>query len=73
MNYTPMTQAGALKEMRLEAKINGLTFKKQNATFNGSPLYQLTDRLTGEQKASNYSFWSAYEAMQNGDFERIAA
>ena len=56
----------ALKEIRLTAKNNGLTFKQSNTKLNGGYLWRLTDRNSGEIIVDNYCFWSAYNDYQNG-------
>lgn len=63
---TNLTQVEAMKEVRLEAKNNGMVFKRQNATINGVQAYQFTNRKTGIVVMSNYTLWSAYEDMLNG-------
>lgn len=63
MNYT---MKEAEKEMRVIAKENGLTFKRQSAKINGSQAYMFTNRKTGAVVISNCTFWSAYDCCMSG-------
>lgn len=66
------TQAEAAKEVRLAAKNLGMTFKAQPDTINdGQKAYHFVKRDSGVVLAENYAFWAAYEAVQNGDLERM--
>ena len=68
---TNYTQKEAIKEIRLEAKKNGMTFKRQNAAINGRQAYMFVNRLTGAKVIENCTFWSAYENCQNGYVEKM--
>jgi hypothetical protein len=65
-------KAEALKEIRLEAKNNGLTFKENGVKINGTPLYAFVDRKTGETLMDNCRFWTAYEDCQSGYIQKLA-
>ena len=62
-----MTNAQALREIRLMAKSNGLTFKVQpGATLNGGSMYMFADRKTGETVIRNCTIDSAYNDCMSG-------
>jgi G:T-mismatch repair DNA endonuclease (very short patch repair protein) len=63
MNYSK-AQAG--KQIRKAAKDVGLTFKITRTRLNGTPLYELVVRKTGEVVMSNYQFWTAYNDFCSG-------
>ena len=65
-----MKHSEVLKEVRLEAKKVGLTFKKANVTINGKQGYKFTDRLSGSTKLENCTLGSAYENCCNGYISR---
>jgi hypothetical protein len=65
-NYT---QAEAMKEIRLEARKNGMTFKRQNAKINGKQAYMFINRATGERVIENCTLWSAYQNCLSGYVE----
>lgn len=69
-----LTKREASKEIRAEARKNGLTFKvKENgAKLNGSPLYKFVDRKTGDTLIDNCQFWTAYENCQSGYIQKLA-
>ena len=61
-----MTNKQIISEIRKGAKEYGLLFKKANMTFNGSYLWQLNDRLTGECVMSNYQLITAWSDYLSG-------
>jgi len=63
---TNFTQTEAIKEIRKEAKDNGMTFKRQNATINGKQAYMFVNRKTGSKVIENCTLWSAYDNCQSG-------
>lgn len=67
------TYSEAMKEIRSEAKAKGLTFKRQDAYINEKQAYKFVCRESGEVKGSNYTLWSAYEAMQNDDIGQMVS
>jgi len=61
------TASEAIKEIRKEARNNGMTFKKMpNVKLNGSPLYMFVNRKTGERIIWNCLFWMAYQNCLSG-------
>lgn len=66
-----LTHNEAMKEIRLCAKNNGLTFIKQNATINTLQAYKFIDRSTGLTVASNFTIWTAYENMLSGYIDSL--
>ncbi len=66
---TNYTQAAARKEINKIAKANGLVFKRQNVTINGSQGYMFTSRLTGLAIIENCTFWSAYADCMSGNID----
>lgn len=62
-----MTNAQAIKEIRLTAKNAGLTFKVQpGITLNGGSIYMFTDRKTGERVIENSTLGGAYNDVCSG-------
>lgn len=56
-----LTNAEAIKEIRLAAKKTGMTFKRQKANINGKASYMFVDRESGRVIGSNWSLNSAFE------------
>ena len=61
-----MTNKQIISEIRKGAKEYGLLFKQANVTLNGSYLWQLKDRKTGELLMDNYRLTSAWSDYCNG-------
>jgi hypothetical protein len=61
MNQYKVTYAEALSEIRFNASLNGLTFKRKNTTLNGKHLWCFADRKSGVIVLDNQKFWTAYE------------
>lgn len=60
-----------LKTVRTAAKQLGMTFKKQNATINGTQAYKFVCRGSGAVIASNYTLYSAYDAYMHGELQEM--
>ena len=61
-----MNSKQIISEVRREAKNNGLVFKQSNTRLNGSYLWQLNDRKTGDRVMSNYQLMTAYCDCMSG-------
>ena len=52
-----------LKEARLKAKEQGMTFKEQGGFWQGKKAYMLVDRKTGETISSDFTLLNGYEIL----------
>lgn len=66
-----ITYAEAMSEVRKTAKVNGMTFKRQNATINGKQAYKFVSRTSAAILGENYTLWSAYENCLSGYVEKL--
>jgi hypothetical protein len=61
-----MNNKQMISEVRNIAKSNGLVFKQSKTRLNGSFLWQLNDRSTGERVMNNYQLLTAYSDCMSG-------
>ena len=61
----------ALKEIRANAKKNGLTFKRKDANYYKSPLYKFVDRESGYTVLDNQTLGRAYDNVCSGYIDEI--
>ena len=52
-----------LKETRLTAKEQGMTFKDQGGFWQGKKAYMLVDRKTGDVISENFTILQGYELL----------
>jgi len=56
-----MNQTKTIKKIRYLCRVNGLSFRKSNTTFNNKPLYYFINRETGAVVLSNMTLSSALD------------
>ncbi len=63
-----MTRTEIIREIRYKCKLNGLTFKLSNNTFNGKPLYYFINSETGAVVLSKTQkkYMTLSSALDNG-------
>lgn len=68
-----LNNSETLKEIRAEAKKNGLTFKRMTtvSTINGAAAYKFVPRGGGDAVVSNCTLGSAYNIVCSGDLEKF--
>lgn len=66
-----ITYSEAMMEIRILAKVHGMTFKRQNMTINGKQAYKFEDKETGLIVGENFTLWSAYENCLSGYVETL--
>jgi hypothetical protein len=64
----------ALKEIKAEARKNGLTFGRMTTvgTINGSPAYKFYPRGGGDAVRSNLTLGTAYEIACSGELSQYS-
>ena len=61
-----MTNKQIISEIRRGVKTYGLVFNQSKTRLNGSLLWQLKDKITGEIVMSNYQLLTAYSDYLSG-------
>lgn len=68
-----ITKDKAISAVRTRARELGMVYRVQKARIDGVQAYELANRNDNELLKSDLTAFGAYEAMLNGDLERIAA